>query len=393
MAEALGRLCQAASSNKRSRAASPSGSAGSHSSSRRHAHHASGSTSRVQAQSAEPSDTSGGGRTAQSNGHSTQALSDCHSRQSGADDGDDRGSSSGTAGTATPGLQAGSSTTACGPSSQAHPAADGIHGNGSGGESISEQADTSRGGDGSKAGSQQHATAGSTGHRLPGHDSPGVDVGAADTAGGTAGMLAALHSLDAQAHAAQASDWDAAYTSYTSSTTAVTSQPASDSHHHPLLDQQERQGLRSHESDLGDTTAGQDKATAVAGVGSATAAVAEKSAIESPSPSRSNGRSSGSSQAGSPTADLPADSPVASLSGSPVTPAPMLSFRSAMGRLRGVDAAELQSPNRRKYGRSESKDPGTKISDHSVGKCHWVSFKSMQVCMPACIAVVCKQHF
>ncbi|KAL0021454.1 hypothetical protein WJX79_002812 [Trebouxia sp. C0005] len=57
----------------------------------------------------------------------------------------------------------------------------------------------------------------------------------------------------------------------------------------------------------------------------------------------------------------------ASSSGSPVTPAAAFSFRSTMGRLRGVDAAELQSPNRSKYGRSESRDPGVRIRDHPVG--------------------------
>ena len=62
-----------------------------------------------------------------------------------------------------------------------------------------------------------------------------------------------------------------------------------------------------------------------------------------------------------------------SSSSSPVTPRGTTSFRSLVGRVRGVgvgpqDPAEMQSPNKTKYGRSESQGAGLKIGDHPLGE-------------------------
>ena len=51
-----------------------------------------------------------------------------------------------------------------------------------------------------------------------------------------------------------------------------------------------------------------------------------------------------------------------------MTPVATSSFRLAMGRVLGLEAAELQSPNKRKYGKSESRDAGLSIDEHPVGK-------------------------
>lgn len=57
--------------------------------------------------------------------------------------------------------------------------------------------------------------------------------------------------------------------------------------------------------------------------------------------------------------------------GSPVTSRGTSSFKMLVERVRGLDAAEIasmQSPNKTKYSRSESKGAGIRVGDHSVGQ-------------------------
>lgn len=70
---------------------------------------------------------------------------------------------------------------------------------------------------------------------------------------------------------------------------------------------------------------------------------------------------------------FPVQAVPSSSSSSPVTPRGTSSFRSLVGRVRGVglgglDPMEMQSPNKTKYGWSESQGAGLKISDHSLGE-------------------------
>lgn len=55
-------------------------------------------------------------------------------------------------------------------------------------------------------------------------------------------------------------------------------------------------------------------------------------------------------------------------SGSPVTPRGTSSLRSLVGRVRGVDPPDMQSPNKTKYSRSESCGAGVRVADHPVGQ-------------------------
>lgn len=67
-------------------------------------------------------------------------------------------------------------------------------------------------------------------------------------------------------------------------------------------------------------------------------------------------------------------------SSSPVTPRGTSSFKSLVGRVRGVglgglDPAEMQSPNKTKYSRSESRGAGLRIGDHPVGEHVYTLFR------------------
>lgn len=60
-------------------------------------------------------------------------------------------------------------------------------------------------------------------------------------------------------------------------------------------------------------------------------------------------------------------------SSSPVTPRVTSSFKSLVGRVKGVglgglEPAEMQSPNKTKYSRSESHGAGLRTGDHPVGE-------------------------
>ena len=68
-------------------------------------------------------------------------------------------------------------------------------------------------------------------------------------------------------------------------------------------------------------------------------------------------------------------------SSSPVTPRGTTSFKSLVERVKGVglgvgglDTAEMQSPNKIKYSRSESRGAGLRIADHPVGERTYTPF-------------------
>ncbi|KAL0032035.1 hypothetical protein WJX77_001643 [Trebouxia sp. C0004] len=186
-------------------------------------------------------------------------------------------------------------------------------------------------------------------------------------AGGSAGMLAALQRMDAQPNAQHSSTM--------SGSNEVASEQASDAQSLPAsstaLTSQTDTGDLQYQGRIEDGPAAGSKDTtavgnAAASSWSASTAVANDSDAANRSPPRPDSKAGTSQQDDSDTGAM-AGPQAASSSGSPVTPAAAFSFRSTMGRLRGLDAAELQSPNRSKYGRSESRDPGVRIRDHPVG--------------------------
>ncbi|KAL0050639.1 hypothetical protein WJX82_003908 [Trebouxia sp. C0006] len=174
-------------------------------------------------------------------------------------------------------------------------------------------------------------------------------------------------------HAQQRQKLDAQPSAQHSSTVSgsdeAASEQASDAHSVPastsaVTSQTDTGGLQGRNED--GPAAGAEDTTAASSWPASTAA-ANDSDAENRSPPRPDSKAGTSQQDDSYTGAVA--SPHASSNGSPVTPAAAaaFSFRSTMGRLRGLDAAELQSPNRRKYVRSESRDPGVRIRDHPVG--------------------------
>lgn len=357
MAEALGRLCRAATATtKPSRPASPAGSTTS-TGTPRHAHHAHTVTRTL------PQGSPGPSGAGSSKGHSHRhAHSDAALHPAVA-----------TATTSTGPVQsqaAGNSVHAEEEGHAAEAQSSGVGEHSSKGRTMAESSVTGHGlSVSANAGSvsDSQAPPGSSGH------SPGNEASsghAAEKVGaGTAGMLAALHSLDAQSSVHQ----DAAASGHAD----AANQQASDTHLPSSLlvasASQSGVDLEQHQDSV---TADSAAATAVGNTAAAlqpaaTAAEADSDA-ENKSPSGSGSKAVTASQQESPTANGVADSSAVSSSGSPVTP--LATFRSSMGRLRSLNAAELQSPNRRKYGRSESRDPGVRVSDHPVGEscvnCH-----------------------
>lgn len=229
------------------------------------------------------------------------------------------------------------------------------------------------------ASSQAIYTIGGNGHSPDVEASSGHSPGSGETssghaeeevqAGGTAGMLAALQKLDAQP--------SAQHSSTVSGGDEAASEQASDAHSLPastsaVTSQTDTGDLQGRNED--GPAAGAEDTTAVATTAAsswpASTAAANDSDAENRSPPRPDSKAGTGQQDDSYTGAVA--SPHASSNGSPVTPAAAaaFSFRSTMGRLRGLDAAELQSPNTRKYGRSESRDPGVRIRDHPVGESH-----------------------
>ena len=348
MAEALGRLCQAATnSNKRSRAASPAGSSTSHTSHTiRHPHQAptaaaaavqSSATTAVASANSSPSRTAS--PAGSSRQHEAPANIDADSADAASNTGKPaQGWSGGQSSHAVPG----------GHSAQAPSSSQAIDTIGGNGHSPDGEA--------------------SSGHR-PGHGEASSGHAEVEVqAGGTAGMLAALQRLDAQP--------SAQHSSTRSGSDEAASEQASDAHSLSASTSQTDTGdLRHQERNQDGAAAGSEVTTAVANTAGSSwpvsTAAANDSDAENRSPQRPDGKAGTSQQDDSYTGAV-ASPQTASSSGSPVTPAAAaaFSFRSTMGRLRGLDAAELQSPNRRKYGRSESRDPGVMIRDHPVGEPH-----------------------
>jgi len=233
------------------------------------------------------------------------------------------------------------------------------------------------------SGSQAIDTIGSSGHSPDGEASSGHSLGYGETssghaeeeaqAGGTAGMLAALQKLDAQP--------SAQHSTTMSGSDEVASEQASDAQPLPAstsaLTSQTDTGDLQHQGRSQDgAAAGSEDTTAVANAAACSwpvsTAAANDSDAENRSPPRPDSKAGTSQQDDSHTGAVAIPQTASSSGGSPVTPAAAaaFSFRSTMGRLRGLDAAELQSPNRRKYGRSESRDPGVRIREHPVGEPH-----------------------
>ncbi|DBA79779.1 TPA: hypothetical protein ACH3X1_008443 [Trebouxia sp. C0004] len=386
MAEALGRLCQAATnSNKRSRAPSPAGSSTSHAShTSRHVHQAP-SPAAVQSSvaTAVASINSSRSRAASPAGSSISwSNASQHARHAHAAD-------------------ACSLVAAATASSRQHegPAHIFYTASADTASTIGKPAQVQSGGQSTHAvpggnpaqapsDGQAISTIGSSGHSPDGEASSGhspnkgeassghspnkgeASSGHAEEkvlAGGSAGMLAALQRMDAQPNAQHSSTM--------SGSNEVASEQASDAQSLPAsstaLTSQTDTGDLQYQGRIEDGPAAGSKDTtavgnAAASSWSASTAVANDSDAANRSPPRPDSKAGTSQQDDSDTGAM-AGPQAASSSGSPVTPAAAFSFRSTMGRLRGLDAAELQSPNRSKYGRSESRDPGVRIRDHPVG--------------------------
>ncbi len=352
MAEALGRLCQAASSSgKRSRAASPTGSSTSHTSTSRHARHAHAHSPVPSAHHLFTGDTS-------SSRHAGVSSSK----------GDDRPTSAGhTAKAQVQGHSAAAKeTSSLGSLVQSVQSASGQDGSpgAAGAGSNASQLVWAQQQAGSGSGCSPDAAdheASSSGGTAPVQAGGAAEGTAGVTAGGTAGMLAALQRLDAQPGSQHDTEAQAAGAVHS---TSGTGEQVPDAQQRLLTHPRSLSQLQSEEE--------QDCATAVGSTaesGPGTSPAGDRAAAESGSPSASASRASDASQQASPTAGASVgSSQAASTSGSPVTPAATGSFRSVVARVIGLDAAELQSPNKRKYGRSESRDAGVRISDHSVGE-------------------------
>ena len=373
MAEALGRLCQAATnSNKRSRAASPAGSSTSHTShTSRHPHQPpSAAAAAVQSSltTAVASTSSSPTRAASPAGSSISWSNVSHHARH----------AHGADACSPVAAASASSRQREGPAHIDTDSADAASTTGQPAQSGGQSSHAVVSGHSAQApaSSQATDTIGSSGHSPDVEASSGHSPGNGEAssghaeeevrAGGTAGMLAALQRLDAQP--------GAQHSSTTSGSDEAANEQASDAHSLPAP-------TTAAQTDVGDlqhqgrnqdgATAGSEDTTAVADAAAsswpASTAAANDSDAENRSPPRPDSKAGTSQQDDSHTGGVA--SPHASSSGeSPVTPAAAFSFRSTMGRLRGLDAAELQSPNRRKYGSSESRDPGVRIRDHPVGE-------------------------
>ncbi len=399
MAEALGRLCQAATkSNKRSRAASPAGSSTSHTShTSRHPHPApNAAAAAVQSSltTAVASTNSSPSRAASPTGTSiTRSSVSCHARHAHAADAcssvaaatassrqhegsaridADSADAASTTGKPAQEQSGGQSSHAVpgGHSAQAPPRGQAIEPIGSSGHSPDGEASSGHSPDGEASSGHSPDGEASSGHS-PGHGEASSGHAEEEVqAGGTAGMLAALQRLDAQPRAQ--------HSGTISGSDEVASEQASDAQPFPALfstlTSQTGTGDLQHPGCNQDgPTAGSEDTTAVddaaASSWPASTAVANDSDAENRSPPGPNSKA-GTSQQDDSYSGAVASPQTASSSGSPVTPAAAFSFRSTMGRLRGLDAAELQSPNRSRYERSESRLPGVRIRDHPLGKPH-----------------------
>ena len=384
MAEALGRLCQAATnSNKRSRAASPAGSSTSHTShTSRHPHQAptaaaaaaaaavqSSLTTAVASANRSPSRTSSpaGSSISWSNvsrnarhvhaadACSAVAAATASSRQHEGPahvyaDSADAACATGKAAQEQSGGQSSYAVPDSGHSAPAPSRDQAIHSIGGSGHSPDVEA--------------------SSGHS-PGHGEASSGHAEEEVqAGGTAGMLAALQRLDAQPGAQHSSTMSGSH--------EATSEQASDAHSlsastSALISQTNTGDLQQQGRNEDGPAAGSEDTTTVDNAAAsswpASTAVAHDSDAENRSPPGPDSKAGTSQQDGSYSGGVPS-SQTASSAGSPVTPAAAFSFRSTMGRLRGLDAAELLSPNRSRYVRSESRDPGVRIRDHPVGEPH-----------------------
>ena len=382
MAEALGRLCQAATqSNKRSRAASPAGSSTSHTShTSRHKHQA--PTAAAAAAAVQSSLTTA--VVASANSSPSRTASPAVSRDAQHVHAADACSTVAAASASSRQLEGpahlytGSADAACatGKAAQEQSGGQSSHAVPDSGHSAPDpsrdQAIHSIGGSGHSPDVEA-----SSGH-IPGHGEASSGHAEEEVqAGGAAGMLAALQRLDAQPGAQHSSTMSGSH--------EATSEQASDAHSlsastSALTSQTNIGDLQQQGRNEEGPAAGSEDTTTVDNAAAsswpASTAVAHDSDAENRSPPGPDSKAGTSQQDGSYTGGV-ASPQAASSGGSPVTPAAAFSFRSTMGRLRGLDAAELQSPNRSRYVRSESRDPGVRIRDHPVGEPH--------ICKPVCM--------
>ncbi len=368
MAEALGRLCQAAThSNKRSRAASPAGSSTSHTShTSRHSHQPpiaaaavvqSSLTTAVASANSSPSRAASPAGSSISRSSVSRIARHAHAADACSPVAAATVSSRQHEGPPHVSTDSADAASTTGKPAQEQPGGQSSH--------------AVLGGHSAQAPSRGRAihTIGSSGHS-PDSEASSGHAEEEVRAGGTAGMLAALQRLDAQP--------GAQHSSTMSGSDQAASEQASDAQPFPALLstsilQTDTGDLRHQGRNQDGPAAGSEDTTAVANTAAyswpASTAAANDSDAENRSPPGPNTKAGTSQQDDSYTGAV-AGPQTASSSGSPVTPAAAFSFRSTMGRLRGLDAAELQSPNRSKYGRSESRDPGVRIRDHPVGQPH-----------------------
>ena len=181
----------------------------------------------------------------------------------------------------------------------------------------------------------------------------GVEKAVGVPEGGSASMLAALQRLDANTDAAQSHfEHDASAVEAETQHVEASSGPPT---------QEAFQPESASSSQDRSATAVEHPTTAVAEADNTAPGAQLDSTDGSRAVSEGPATAAGSPSSGPRSRALSGGS-------SPVTPAATSSFRLAVGRVLGLEAAEMQSPNKKKYGRSESRGAGLGVDEHPVGE-------------------------